>query len=55
MTKYEEMTFCYCKDCKHWDRMNTSDEGGCYRDPLAEGVDWTRADDYCSYGERKEG
>ena len=32
-----------CKDCKNWDK------GDCYRQEL------TLPDDFCSYGEKKEG
>ena len=32
-----------CKDCKYWDY------GDCYR------IEMSRPDDFCSYGERKDG
>ena len=43
-----------CKECKHWSGCKSTSHNNhlCSR---AENVDyWTRADDYCSYGERKE-
>ena len=36
-----------CKDCKHWNVVSN----GCMRNPSVEG--W-QADDFCSYGERRE-
>lgn len=40
-----------CKDCKHW--HPDDDEGHCDN---PDGLDnYARADDFCSYGERKEG
>ena len=35
-----------CKECKHWDTA----DGECYAD---RGIYFPKADDYCSYGERK--
>ena len=35
-----------CKECKHWDTV----DGECYAD---RGIYFPKADDYCSYGERK--
>lgn len=44
-----------CKDCKHW-RMtvSTGTYGECMCDDMETNVLYTMADDYCSYGERKE-
>ena len=40
-----------CKDCKHW--HPDDDEGHCDN---PDGLDnYARADDFCSYGERKDG
>lgn len=36
-----------CQDCKYWNMVSN----GCMRNPSVEG--W-QADDFCSYGERKE-
>ena len=40
-----------CADCKHWD--NDSDLPGCTNE--FNGLVCGRADDFCSYGERKDG
>lgn len=37
------VTVVRCKDCKYWEN------GDCYR------IELSRPDDFCSYGERKEG
>ena len=36
-----------CKECKHWDTA----DGECYAD---RGIYFPNADDFCSYGERKD-
>ena len=36
-----------CKECKHWDTA----DGECYAD---RGIYFPKADDFCSYGERRE-
>lgn len=36
-----------CKDCEHWDTA----DGECYG---LDGVHYSKADDFCSHGERKE-
>ena len=38
----------HCRECKHWNMVSN----GCMRNPSVEG--W-EADDFCSYGVRKEG
>lgn len=45
-----------CKDCKHYEPINNDDHGYCVIDT----DNWCRGDkvypdDYCSYGERKDG
>lgn len=45
-----------CKECKHWERLNyeAPKEGWCDDEmPYSDGR-WVDADDFCSYGERKE-
>ena len=42
-----------CKDCKHWSGCKNTMRNN-HRCSRAENVDyWTRADDFCSYGERE--
>lgn len=36
-----------CKECKHWDTA----DGECY---AGRGIYFPKADDFCSYGERRE-
>lgn len=36
-----------CKECKHWDTA----DGECYAD---RGIYFPKADDFCSYGERRK-
>lgn len=36
-----------CKDCRHWDTA----DGECYG---LDGVHYSKAEDFCSYGERKK-
>ena len=48
-----------CKDCKHWDEyhMGSLDGPGTGMGVCLEGCNWVdgkRADDFCSYGERKD-
>ncbi len=40
-----------CKNCKHWEEYDG--EMFCHCDECA--MTYTTPDDYCSYGERKEG
>ena len=50
--KIKGMDLVRCKDCKHWSGCKSTMHNNhlCGR---AENVDyWTKADDYCSYGER---
>lgn len=45
-----------CGECEHWERLNyeAPKEGWCDDQmPYSDGR-WVDADDYCSYGERKE-
>lgn len=47
-----------CKDCKHWDEyhMGSLDGPGTGMGVCLEGCNWVdgkRADDFCSYGERR--
>ena len=45
-----------CKECKHWERLNyeAPKEGWCDDEmPYSDGR-WVDADDFCSYGERRE-
>ena len=45
-----------CGECRHWERLNyeAPKEGWCDDQmPYSDGR-WVDADDYCSYGERKE-
>ena len=45
-----------CKECKHWERLNyeAPKQGWCDDQmPYSDGR-WVDADDFCSYGERKE-
>ena len=41
---------CYCRECNFWDS-----DGRC--EPLKNGliIEFTEPNDFCSYGERKEG
>lgn len=44
---------CFCRECKYWSGCKSTMHNNhlCRR---AENVDyWTRADDFCSYGERE--
>ena len=41
-----------CKDCKYWEK--TSNEKGYCKDIIGFGR-WWKGNDYCSYGERKDG
>jgi hypothetical protein len=45
-----------CKDCKWWGgNKNTEHNNHICNRALNQDVDyWTRADDFCSYGERRE-
>jgi len=45
-----------CKDCRWWGgNKNTEHNNHICNRALNQGVDyWTRADDFCSYGERRE-
>lgn len=45
-----------CAECKHWERLNyeAPKEGWCDDQmPYSDGR-WVDADDFCSYGQRKE-
>ena len=43
-----------CKDCKHWNEQDNIFSG--FRCVCWKGIwDYTKADDFCSYGERREG
>ena len=49
-----------CKDCKHWDEYHNGSLDGpgmgngiCIEDPH-NWIDHRKADDFCSYGERKD-
>ena len=43
-----------CKDCKYWSDANTRYNQPCNRDVLSEYQQWTNADHYCSFAERRE-
>ena len=46
----------FCKECKHWERLNyeAPKEGWCDDQmPYSDGR-WVDANDFCSYGERRE-
>lgn len=46
----DEVIVVRCKDCKHW--CPDDDEGHCEN---PDGLDnYAKADDFCSYGERKD-
>lgn len=44
-----------CKDCKYWQKRSKGTHGACLRDGNVDYVFWTYDNDFCSYGERKEG
>ena len=58
MKKYEDLVAVVrCKDCKHWD-MTTETCTSMVTPKDEDGKVWTIqmwADDFCSYGERREG
>ena len=47
-----------CKECKHWDDRRDdawwSQDGACLRTTRLGDATYTKPDDYCSYGERRE-
>lgn len=44
-----------CKDCKKWTTVHTCKEFTASRSPMSGKITFmTEADDFCSYGERKE-
>ena len=45
--KIQGIDIVRCKECKHWDTA----DGECYAD---RGIYFPKADDFCSYGERRE-
>lgn len=47
ITQAPSIDIVRCKECKHWDTA----DGECYAD---RGIYFPKADDYCSYGERRE-
>ena len=47
-----------CKECKHWDDRRDDDwwseDGACMKTTRLGYATYRKANDYCSYGERKE-
>jgi hypothetical protein len=49
--KVDAVEVVRCKDCKHWQEHDGDMYCGCWANLMTD----TAADDFCSYGERKDG